>query len=65
MAQGGTPEGHLHVYVDGTMLQMVYQPDITLSDVPPGTHEIRVELSDNQHRDWNPPIVATTTVVVP
>ena len=59
------PEGHLHVYVDGTMLQMVYQPDITLSNVPSGTHEIRVELSDNQHRDWNPPIVATTTVVVP
>jgi methionine-rich copper-binding protein CopC len=26
---------------------------------------LRVELSDNQHRDWNPPIVATTTVIVP
>jgi hypothetical protein len=65
MAQGGTPEGHLHVYVDGTMLQMVSQPDITLSDVPAGTHEIRVELSDIQHRDWNPPVVATTTIVVP
>jgi hypothetical protein len=43
----------------------VSQPDITLVDVPSGAHEIRVELSNNMHQDWNPPVMATTTVVVP
>jgi copper resistance protein C len=65
MAGGSMPEGHLHVYVDGVMLQMVYQPDVILTDVPSGAHEVRVELSNNAHQDWNPPVMATTTAVVP
>ncbi|HLH23336.1 MAG TPA: copper resistance protein CopC [Chloroflexota bacterium] len=64
-APGALPQGHLHVYVDGVMLQMVYQPDVVLTDVPSGTHQVRVELSNNAHQDWNPPVMATTTVVVP
>ncbi|HEY7061662.1 MAG TPA: copper resistance protein CopC [Chloroflexota bacterium] len=59
------PQGHLHVYVDGAMLQMVYQPDVVLTDVPSGSHQVRVELSNNAHQDWNPAVMATTTVVVP
>ena len=66
MATGqGAHGGHLHVYVDGAMLVMVTQQDVTLTDVPSGTHEIRVELSDNLHQSYNPPVQATTSVVVP
>jgi methionine-rich copper-binding protein CopC len=65
MAPGGMPQGHLHVYVDGTMMLMVYQPDVVLTGVPSGAHEVRIELSDNAHQDWNPPVMATTTVLVP
>jgi methionine-rich copper-binding protein CopC len=65
MAAGGLSQAHLHVYVDGAMLQMVYQPDVVLADVPSGSHEVRVELSNNAHQDWNPPVMASTTVVVP
>jgi hypothetical protein len=65
MTAGALPQGHLHVYVDGVMLQMVYQPNIVLTDVPSGSHQIRVELSNNAHQDWDPPVMATTSVMVP
>jgi hypothetical protein len=61
----GLPQAHLHVYVDGTMALMAEQPDITLTNVPSGTHEIRIDLSDNLHRDWDPPVRAATTISVP
>src|SRR5581483_10333749 len=65
MAAGNLPQAHLHVFLNGVMMQMLSRPDITLVEVPSGTHEIRVELSNNLHQDWNPPVVASTTVVVP
>lgn len=61
----GPDEGHLHVYVDGTMAQMVYWPEVVLTDVPSGSHEVRVVLTNNAHEDWDPPVQATTTIEVP
>ena len=40
-------------------------PDIVLSDVPSGTHELRIELSDAMHQSYNPPVQAMTSVLVP
>ena len=65
MPANSLPEAHIHVYVDGRMALMLYQPDVVLADVPSGTHDVRVELSNNAHQDWDPPVVTTTTVVVP
>jgi hypothetical protein len=61
----GPDEGHLHVYLDGTMAQMVYWPEVVLTDVPSGTHELRVVLTNNAHEGWDPPVQATTTIEVP
>jgi hypothetical protein len=44
---------------------MVEQPDIVLPNLSSGTHQIRIDLSDNQHRDWDPPVSAATTISVP
>jgi hypothetical protein len=42
-------EGHAHVYVDGVKVSRIYGMWHYLNDLEPGTHEIRVELSNNDH----------------
>lgn len=61
-------EGHAHVYVDGELLRMVYEPVSHLSGLTPGERHIRVSLSANNHADLTydgEPIEATTMVTVP
>ena len=52
MDADSAPPAHLHVYIDGMMAVMEMQPDFTLSGVPSGTHEVRIELADNLHQEW-------------
>lgn len=42
-------EGHAHVYVDGVKVSRIYGMWHFLNDLEPGTHEIRIELSQNDH----------------
>ncbi len=42
-------EGHMHLYIDGTKITRLYGEWYVLPTLDPGTHEIRVELSANDH----------------
>lgn len=46
---------HLHVYVDGTLDSMP-QPGQASVELEAGSHTITVELSDQQHRSYSPPL---------
>ena len=61
-------EGHAHIYVDGELYKMVYEPVNQVSGLAPGDHHIRVALSSNSHADLTydgAPIEATAMVTVP
>ena len=61
-------EGHAHIYVDGELLRMVYEPDNHLEGLAPGERQIRVALSANNHASLTyngEPIEATATVTIP
>ncbi len=45
-------EGHAHLYVDGRKVARVYGPWYHLPPLPPGSHEIRVTLNSNDHREY-------------
>ena len=58
-------EGHAHIYVDGIKVARVYGPYHYLPLLGEGTHEIRVDLSGNDHETVTvngQPVSATTTV---
>lgn len=42
-------EGHAHVYVDGVKVSRIYGMWHHLNDLEPGEHEVRIELSNNDH----------------
>ena len=42
-------EGHAHVYVDGEKISRIYDRWFHLGELAPGKHEVRVELSANDH----------------
>lgn len=61
-------EGHAHIYVDGEKLNRVYGDWYHLAGLEPGEHEIRVELSANDHSTLEldgEAIDDTVTVTVP
>ena len=45
-------EGHAHLFVDGELYSMVYGPEFDLPALAPGTHEVMVALSTNDHLDY-------------
>jgi hypothetical protein len=55
MGGNSAPAAHLHVHVDGVMVLLVTLPDVVIGNVPSDSHEIRAELSDLMHVDWDPP----------
>ena len=60
--------GHAHIYANGEKLTRVYGPYHYVSDLPPGTHQIRVDLNDNQHNALTvngAPLEATIEVTIP
>jgi hypothetical protein len=56
-----TEGGHLHVFVDGALQEMLYSAstEVTLSR---GRHTIIVEYTDSQHRSFDPPIFDSVKV---
>ena len=59
-------EGHAHVYVDGKKYARLYGPWVHLESLGSGSHEIRVTLNANDHREFTldgVKIEAMTTVV--
>ncbi len=58
-------EGHAHLYIDGEKITRLYGPWYNLPELTPGTHEIRVELSNNNHAPvaHNGRIIEDTAIV--
>ncbi len=59
--------GHAHLYVNGEMKAMFYRPEYSLRDLPEGTNELKVTLSNRNHADLmyrGTPIGDTITVTV-
>ncbi|SEN21456.1 ZIP family metal transporter [Lihuaxuella thermophila] len=46
---GRMGDGHAHLFVDGKKWARLYGPWYHLGKLPPGTHQIRVQLNSNQH----------------
>lgn len=60
-------EGHAHIYVDGVKINRMYGPWYSLGNLPEGTHEVRVDLSTNDHGAYalnGEKISSSVTVVV-
>lgn len=46
-------QGHTHVYVDGDLVTMAYEPVVHIDDLEPGTHQAMVTLARNDHTDYS------------
>lgn len=60
--------GHTHVFLDGDLLRMSYEPVVHFDRLPPGPHQVRFTLSRNDHVDYSVDgqlISATATFTVP
>lgn len=63
-----TTEGHAHLFINGEKLTRLYGSWYYLASLPPGEHELRVELNGNGHETLTvagQPIEATVKVMVP
>lgn len=61
-------EGHTHVFVDGALISMSYEPVVHVPHLEPGDHQAMVTLSRNDHSDYSIDgelIMATATFTVP
>ncbi|AIG26308.1 MULTISPECIES: hypothetical protein [Brevibacillus] len=45
-------KGHAHLYVDGRMIQKIYQPQFTIKNMPKGEHELKIELAYPNHLSY-------------
>lgn len=45
--------GHGHLYLNGLKLQRLYTPEVTISRLPTGTHQLLVTLNTNDHRAYS------------
>ncbi|MBR8659158.1 hypothetical protein QO009_001044 [Brevibacillus aydinogluensis] len=45
-------EGHVHLYLDGKKVAKIFEPQYVLKDIPPGRHEVVVELAHNNHESY-------------
>jgi len=45
-------EGHGHLMVDGQLQTMIFEPQASIAELSPGTHDIAVMLSANDHSDY-------------
>jgi hypothetical protein len=53
--------GHLHLFVDGELVQMPYATTMQVR-LPPGSHEITVEYVDEKHVSYDPPFRTSVEV---
>ncbi len=61
-------QGHTHVFVDGQLLTMSYEPVVPIDQLDPGPHQATVTLSRNDHKDYSLDgelITATASFTVP
>lgn len=45
--------GHVHLYLDGTLIGKVYEPEFVLRKLPEGEHELKVELVYPNHLPYH------------
>jgi hypothetical protein len=45
-------EGHAHLYVAGELMTMIYAPEFRLPRLDPGTYQLMVTLSTNDHLEY-------------
>ncbi|MGI9609609.1 MAG: hypothetical protein ACR2NL_04875 [Acidimicrobiia bacterium] len=60
-------EGHAHLFVDGELMTMIYGPEFQLPALDPGTHQLMVTLSTNDHLEYTydgEPIAAMTILEI-
>jgi hypothetical protein len=53
--------GHVHVYVDGKVVDMPSSLDVEV-DMEPGEHELAVEFVDAGHAALDPPVTDSVTI---
>ena len=61
-------EGHMHLYIDGMKISRLYGLWHHIDHLKPGTHEIRIDLSANDHTTMaiaGEPIAVSATIVAP
>lgn len=56
--------GHVHVLVDGDLVEMTASGSLELGDLGVGTHTVRVELRNNDHSALGPAVYDEATVTV-
>lgn len=57
-------EGHLHVILDDQLVSMTTGTDLTIPDVAPGHHVIRVEFVATDHGPFDPRVIAVVSFQV-
>lgn len=45
-------EGHVHLYLDGKKVAKIFERTYVYADIPPGQHEVTVELAHNNHESY-------------
>ncbi|MBO8163185.1 MAG: hypothetical protein H0Z34_05585 [Brevibacillus sp.] len=45
-------EGHAHLYVDGKKVAKIFDRHFVYRDLPPGRHQVVVELAHNNHESY-------------
>ena len=59
-------QGHIHVKVDGNLVQMAYGTDLPLTNLTPGPHTVQAEFVAVDHQPFkNPPVTAVVFQVKP
>lgn len=56
--------GHYHIFVDGVYQSYSASSSTVVTDLHPGTHDIKVELVNNDHSSLNPPVTDAVLVKV-
>ena len=54
-------EGHIHLLLDGRVVQFLGSLDETIKDVPKGQHVLQVEFVAADHGPFSPRILAAVT----